>query len=84
MRVKSLGEVESGITELSCTATGNPTPSVYWEKKDSGGSFVPLQKRGGQGMKNVNVIRVKMGSEDLYRCVATNIKGNASGILWTG
>ena len=72
-------EVESGVTELRCTATGNPTPLIYWEKQESeGSSFVPVQGKSGQGMKNVNVIRVKKGSEDLYRCVANNSEGSDS------
>ena len=79
MTVIQLWEGDSGITELSCTATGNPTPLIYWEKQESeGSSFDPVQGKGDQGMKNVNVIRVKKGSEDLYRCVANNSQGSDS------
>ena len=79
MTVIRLWEVESGMTELRCTATGNPTPLVYWETQESeGSSFVLVQGRGGQRMKKVSVIRVKKGSEDLYRCVANNSQGSDS------
>ena len=79
MTVIRLLEVESGVTELRCTATGNPTPLIYWEKQESeGSSFVPVQGKGGQGIKKVNVIRVKKGSEDLYRCLANNSQGSDS------
>ena len=65
--------------ELVCSATGNPTPMVSWQKEaEREGSFVSLPGKDGQWVLRSSVIKVQL-SEDTYgayRCVANNSQGS--------
>ena len=82
MRINSDDKVK-----LVCSATGNPTPTVSWQKEaEREGSFVPLPGKDGQWVLRSSVINVKL-SEDTYgayRCVANNSQGSDNGTVKLG
>ena len=60
---------------LTCNATGNPVPVVYWEKDNGDDQFVPLEGSGDKRHLGQNVIQVELSEETYgttYRCVAKN------------
>ena len=60
---------EAGSVNLSCNATGIPSPIVSWIKVDGGERF------NGSGLVFTNINRNEAGE---YRCEASNECGNAS------
>ena len=73
--------------KLDCTATGNPTPKIGWQK-DDGSDFPAAQ---GKRMKIMNIspdepffiVNVKTEDAGVYTCTAKNAAGsvNASAVL---
>ena len=64
---------------LTCTATGNPVPVIYWMKDNGDGQFVPLEGSGDKRHLGQNVIEVELSEETYgttYRCVANNAQGS--------
>lgn len=62
-------------TKLICRATGNPAPSVSWQKEYSDGSFVPLPGKAGEWVMRSSVIQLPKDAVGTYRCVAMNTEG---------
>lgn len=62
--------------ELNCTATGNPIPSVSWQKESSNGSFVAVPGKDGEWVKWSSVIQLPKDAAGTYRCVAVNTLGS--------
>ena len=63
---------------LTCNATGNPVPVVYWQKDKGDGQFGPLEGSGDKRHLGQNVIEVELSEETYgttYRCVANNTEG---------
>ena len=70
--------IERGDVTLTCSAVGNPTPSISWTKDGS------LIKAGGDPRINITEKNTKLRITNLsraddgqYRCVASNGLGNA-------
>ena len=64
---------EAGSVNLSCNATGIPSPIVSWIKVDGG------QRFNGSELVFTNINRNEAGE---YRCEASNECGNASEAAW--
>ena len=65
----------SSTLTLTCNATGNPVPVVYWKKDNGDGQFVPLEGSGDKRPLGQNVIEVEVSEETYrttFRCVANN------------
>ncbi|HEY4300401.1 MAG TPA: immunoglobulin domain-containing protein, partial [Candidatus Didemnitutus sp.] len=71
-----------GSVSFSAAASGNPTPTLQWQRMPSGGSFANLAEGGGysgttSGSLTVSGTVVGM-SGDQFRFVATNGSGSAT------
>ena len=60
---------------LTCIATGNPAPSVLWQKKDENETFVPVPGKRGIWVSSPSTIYVSRDADEIYRCVAKNKLG---------
>ena len=77
--LKELGEK----VNVSCKATGNPTPSVNWVRKTVDGRHVPVTQLGGKNY----TLRINSLLEEHYgdyMCLAENNFGNDTVILSVG
>ena len=60
---------------VTCRATGNPTPSIKWIKKDEGGHHISVkQSNGNSHTLQINYVQEEDFKE--YVCVAENGFGN--------
>ena len=71
--------IERGDVTLTCSAVGNPTPSISWTKDGS------LINAGGDPRINITeqntklrITNVSRADDGQYRCVASNGLGNAT------
>lgn len=63
--------------QLQCAVTGNPPPTVIWQRKNSKGQFVHLPN-AAKGFTNQTVYIIEVLNEAdkaEYRCVANNTQG---------
>ena len=72
-------EIEGSNLLLTCSATGNPTPSISWNKD---GTLINV---GGDPRINLteqnttlSITNASRGDDGQYRCVASNSLGNAT------
>lgn len=68
-------DLNSNETMLTCIATGNPAPSVLWQKKDENETFVPVPGKRGIWVSSPSTIYVSRDADEIYRCVAKNKLG---------
>lgn len=63
--------------QLQCAVTGNPPPTVTWQRINSEGQIVPLPDATRRfANQTVYIIEVSVGSDEAsYQCVATNSQG---------
>jgi len=79
-----------GTGRLRCTATGQPTPTIYWirpsgrtrrfdVRTNRDTDSVPVERDGGGG-RNEGVVSINYAEEEsgLYICVAKNSVGNVT------
>ena len=67
--------------QLQCAVTGNPPPTVIWQRKNSKGQFVRLPN-ATKGFTNQAVYIIEVLNEAdkaEYRCVASNTQGQTEG-----
>ncbi|PFX33391.1 Fibroblast growth factor receptor 2 [Stylophora pistillata] len=67
--------------QLQCAVTGNPPPTVIWQRKNSKGQFVRLPN-AAKGFTNQPVYIIEVLNEAdkaEYRCVASNTQGQTEG-----
>lgn len=58
-------------TSLSCTASGNPKPTVNWLKKGADGKYVALSSQTqAPGASTYNIVAAKMSDAGEYQCKA--------------
>jgi len=81
-----------GTGRLRCTATGQPTPTIYWirpsgrtrrfdVRTNRDTESVPMERDGGSaGGRNEGVVSINYAEEEsgLYICVAKNSVGNVT------
>ena len=69
---------------LSCNATGDPAPLVYWTKS---GSIISISSGPrisfGADNKTLTIMNVSRGDSGQYRCVANNSAGENISITAT-
>ncbi|XP_072174592.1 basement membrane-specific heparan sulfate proteoglycan core protein-like [Diadema setosum] len=63
-----------GSVEFSCQATGNPPPTISWEKEDG---TLPAQHSIANGVLSISSLRE--GDEGRFVCIATNSAGSSKG-----
>jgi hypothetical protein len=67
---------------LTCTASGDPSPTIVWELPN--GKHVPSKQQTHTNLTaNTGVLAIKSGNErdaGLYHCIASNVEGNATAI----
>lgn len=77
---QNLTIVEQADARFFCEVTGAPTPDVVWKKVTSSGEVLVIL--GGRFQihfqSNLLIVSVQKADAGVYKCYATNVKGEAS------